>query len=667
MLFNLYLSPKTTTNLTMQNRRTFLETLSFSSAGVALTTGGLLTGSRLMADEPKLKVETDFSLLTKNLLTDWVDGMMAHQINEPDNPLHDGSLACPSCEHIHGRCWEAVYPFLQVAKASGDKKYLDAAIRLFDWSPNVSGADGRWTNDLNPKSWHGTSIFGAIALAEAIYYHGDLLEENRLNAWKKRLDHGVGDYLWNNFKTLNFTNVNYGFTAVHGFDLFGRVLNNEKYRNRSRELARGVKDYFTEPNKLLYGEGKPYNNKSGRGLLPVDLGYNVEESLNGVTLYALHEKDEELLSLLQASLEGHMEFMLADGTWDNSWGTRQFKWTCWGSRTSDGCQPAYAMMADRNPALGTAAFRNAELLARCTSDGLLHGGPHFVSHKVKPCIHHTFAHAKTLAFVQDNIASLSHVNKDTPLPREVAKGVKTFPEVAVSLAAMGPWRGTVSAYDSIYRTKTEPEYIQQATGGSLSVLFHEKVGLLFAASMAKYLQVEPLNQQANPIDEYVFTPRVEMKKDGKWFTNLYDLKAKVEHRAEPTEIDYQIETTLQDKDRQVVSNDQSRFDLQYLFRKDQVTLTAKSADGEASEAQATLVIPVISPSGEEVRQVSPTRIEITKPAGTVIIEGSVPLLIEKTETGRAFNQVPGCEAVPIVAHLPREKGMTATCTIRVTS
>lgn len=648
------------------DRRNFLTALSTSSAGLALT-GSFLTATQGLAAESSAigAVGSGFDLLTKKLLKDWCDGMLARQINEPNNPIHDGALACPSCEHIHGRCWEAVYPFLHLAKTTGEQKYLTAAIRLFDWSSNVSGPDGRWTNDLDPKSWHGTSIFGAIALAEAIHYHGDLLTEEQLAAWKARLHHAGSEYLWKGFKTLNFTNVNYGFTAVHGFDLMGRVLGEQKFIDRSRELAKGIKDYFTEPNKLLFGEGKPYDNRSARGLLPVDLGYNVEESLNGVTLYALHEKDEELLSLLQKSLEGHMEFMLADGTWDNSWGTRQFKWTCWGSRTSDGCQPAYAMMAGRNPALGTAAFKNAELLARCTADGLLHGGPHFVSHGIAPCIHHTFAHAKTLAFIQDNLKSLPKVDKATPLPREIATGVKHFPEIAVWLAAQGPWRGTVSAYDSIYRTKSEPDYIQHATGGSLGVLYHNKVGLIFVASMAKYLEVEPLNQQANPAEDFPFTPRVEIHKDGEWFTNLYDLKAEVASSDADGKLQFTIQTTLQDKDRKVVPGTHPKFDLQYLFEDSKTTIIAKAAEEGASDDIATLVLPVISQTGEEVRQVSETRIEIDKPGGTVVIEATVPLLIKKTEKGRAFNQVPGCEAVPILAHLCKEKGQTTVCTISV--
>ncbi|MGB6221936.1 hypothetical protein [Haloferula sp.] len=410
---------------------------------------------------------------------------------------------------------------------------------------------------------------------------------------------------------------------------------------------------------------KPYNNRSGRGLLPVDLGYNVEESLNGVILYALHHKDEELLQLLQQSMEGHLEFMLADGTWDNSWGTRQFKWTCWGSRTSDGCQPGFSMMADRNPAFGTAAFKNAELLARCTADGLLHGGPHYVSYGVKPCIHHTFAHAKVLAFVQDNMKSLPKVDKSTPLPRELAKGVKHFPELAVWLAAQGPWRGTVSAYDSIYRTKTEPDYIQQATGGSLAVLFHNKVGMIFAASMAKYLEVEPLNQQANPDGDFAFTPRVEIRKDGDWFTNLYDLKAEVEYKADGDRIQFDIKTTIQDKDRNLPEGEPSKFDLRYVFENDATTITAKRSEKAAGMSDASLVLPVISPSGEAVRQVSESRIEITKPGGTLVIEANVPLSIQKTKKGRSFNMVPGCEAVPIIAHMAKDSEMDTVCTLSV--
>lgn len=643
------------------DRRIFLHAASASCAGLTLSPYTLASSS------PRDDVANgDFISLTKNLLADWCNGMLRQQINAPDNPALHGALECPACDIIHGRCSDAVYPFLHMAKATGEQKYIQAAIDVYEWAENnVSQSDGSWSNDINPKSWRGTSIFGAIGLAEVLHYHGDLLGEERRSAWTKRLDAAAGGYLYRDFKTIDFTNLNYGVTALYGFNLFGRMLNNPKYTARSKQFAGRIKEFFTEPNSLLWGEGKPNNGRSGRNLLPVDLGYNVEESLNGVALYALEENDTELLELLVKSMNGHLEFMLPDGAWDNSWGTRSQKWSYWGSRTSDGCQPAFSMMAGYNPAFGTAAFKNAELLQRCTSDGLLHGGPHYVSHGVKPCIHHTFAHAKVMALIQDKSHSLPKVDKSTPLPRVTAKGVKHFPELNVWLAAKGPWRATVSAYDSIYKTKMA-NHLQQPTGGSLAVLHNAKVGTLMAGSMARYIQVEPRNMQPNPGEDFCFTPRVETYRDDAWYTNLYDLKAIVEHHDEDQGLVFEIKATLQDEDRTPLSEKGAGCLLKYHFTDDQVRISAMVADDAPESANHfSLAIPIISPSGEAVRQPSETRIEIDKPEGTVVIECDVPLSIKNSEKERVFNMVPGAEAVPIMAHFTNAAGRKVSCTISV--
>jgi hypothetical protein len=636
--------------------------MSTGYAGMALSASCLLA-SKSSADDD---YTNQFDALTKQLLVDWCDGMIRRQINEPGNPKLHGALTCPSCTHIHGRCSDALYPFMHLAHVTGDQKYLDAAINVYDWAENnVSQPDGSWTNDINPKSWRGTTIFGAIALAEALHYHGQLLDGDRRKAWMDRLDDAVGRYLYRDFKTIDFTNLNYGMTGVYGFHLFGELLGNEKYTARSKQFAGRVKEFFTEPNKLLWGEGKPNDNRSGRGLLPVDLGYNVEESLNGVVLYALDVDDKEMLELAVDSMNGHLEFMLPDGAWDNSWGTRSAKWSYWGSRTSDGCQPAFSLMASYNPAFGAAAFRNAELLKRCTADGLIHGGPHYVSHGVKPCIHHTFAHAKVMALVQDRMHAMPKIDPTVPLPRQTATRVKHFPELAVWLAAKGPWRGTVSAYDSIYKTKNQ-DHIQQPTGGCLSVLYHEKVGTLLASSMARYIQVEPLNQQANPGDDFPLSTRIENRLDNKWYTNLYDLKADVSYTDEDDQIAFQVRTNLQDEDRGMVSADEPAiYELEYLLQDAKVTITAKRGSDRPGSNLASLVVPIISPSGETVRQVSANRIEIDKPSGTVVVACNVPLTIRQTEKGRVFNMVPGMEAVPIFAELTSDLDEAVRCDISV--
>ncbi len=585
--------------------------------------------------------------MIQELLQRWCDGMIRVQIDSPDTPSQHGALGCPACGKIHGRCMDAVYPFFHMAKASGDSKYLDAGKAVFEWSKNVSQPDGSWTVMPDPKSWKGITVFGAIALAETLHHHGDLLDKATLGRWTERLELAA-NYVFENFD-LDFANINYGFTAIYALNLVGRHLDEPRYVARSRELAKGVKLYFTEPNSLIYGEAKPTDRRSANGYLPVDLGYNVEESLNGLALYALEENDTKLLKLIETSLASHLEFMLPDGGWDNSWGTRQFKWTYWGSRTSDGCQPAYTLMAHRNPAFATAAYRSTELLQRCTSsDGLLYGGIHYTEHGIDPCVHHTFAHAKPLAYLLDHGSELPKPNEE--LPRSTANGITGFPEIATLLAARGPWRATVTSYDFLYK----PE-VQQATGGALSLLWHEKTGPLCVASLATYLLVEPYNQQEDPDQEdFPLTPRLERVINGDWFTNLYDLCAETQSHDSDTETVIYVSTKLNNSEHQ--SRDDS-CTLKYRFTQSSVEIEAEAS------IPTSFVLPILSPSGEVVSRSSQNRLDIKKPKGTVSIEANTELTIRKTKRDRVFNMIPGAQAIPIEAALTAESPLKITITV----
>lgn len=626
-------------------RRNFVKNISLGGLLLSTPLAGLLSA----CGETEMQM-SDFQLMVKDLLTDWCDGMLRNQILDPDNPERNGALGCPSCEHIHGRCMDAVYPFLYMADSTGDKKYLDAAILVMEWAENnVSQNDGSWTVIPNPKSWKGITVFGAIALGEALHFHGNVLSETIRADWMERL-RKASDYILDTF-SINFTNVNYGFTAIYGLHLFGKVLNEPKYTERSKEMAKEVKNYFTDANKLLWGEAKPIDKKSAKGLLGVDLGYNVEESLNSAVLYAIEENDTKLLELLEKSLASHMEFMLPDGAWDNTWGTRHNKWSYWGSRTTDGCQMGFGMMADRNPAFGRVAYQSTQLLKECTADGLLHGGPHYISHGILPCIHHTFAHAKPLAGLLNAGNKLPQIVKESALPCESAYGVKEFPEISTWLVSNKSWRGTVTSYDMLYH-KTLP--VQQATGGVLSVLFHNKVGLLFAASMAKYILVEANNQQQYDGEEFALTPRIEVKNEAGWYTNLYDLEAKVNSFESDKEIQFEVKTQIQNERREKLYGANSAFNLNYIFTDDKVEIMAKALQGNISEA--SLVLPIASVNSEKVVQYSPNKIEIFKPEGTVVLESNTPLLIKPTEKGRVFNLVPGIEAVPIYTKISPETG-----------
>jgi hypothetical protein len=618
-------------------RRNFIQLSTLAGIGLSLPMAGLLN-----ACESHPEHSLEFKNLISGLLKNWCDGMIKVQINNPANLEEHGALNCPSCSHIHGRCMDAVYPFLYMADVSGDEKYIKAAKLVMTWAENnVSQEDGAWTVIRNPKSWKGITVFGAIALAEALYYHGHVLDEATQKEWTKRLDK-AGQYIYDTF-TIDFTNINYPGTAVYGLNLIGGILNRDDFKAKSKTLASQVKSYFTANEGLLFGECKKSSSKlSEKGLHGVDLGYNVEETLNSLVMYALKEKDEELLQILTKSLNSHLEFMLPDGAWDNSWGTRQYKWSYWGSRTCDGSQPAFGMMAHINPAFGTAAVKNTELLQRCTADGLIHGGPGFIEAGIPPCVHHTFTHAKPLAALLDHWEHLPEINADTNLPRTNADGVKHFKDLDVFLFARGDWRGTVSAYDAEYHYKDD---YRQASGGALGVLYHNKVGLLCAASMAEYHLVEKNNQQLQPGKDIALTPRIETFKGDIWYTNLYDLPATVSSKDESGTIELLANVKLKDIDRKIVEETASAFDIIYQCSVDEMQIRVKT--NQVISIPTAFVLPIISPTEEVVNKISEKEITIKKPEGLVVIKASAPITIKEMEGDRTFNMVPGVEALPL--------------------
>jgi hypothetical protein len=342
------------------NRRSLLKAAAVGCAGVAAP--GLLRSAAGYASDSSPLVP-----LMDGLLRDWCDGLVRLQFRDVSRPETCGAFQCPGCGFIHGRCGDAVYPLLHIAKKTGRSEYLDAGIAAFEWTRNVDAPDGAWTNDLDPKSWKGTTVFGSIAAAEAIGRHGDLLDGRVKDRWMARLKRAA-DYIHTTFD-METGNINYGLTATYALALLGHLFDEPRYIRRSHELAGEAQRYLTEPNRLIFGEGRPTCQKTAKGCLAVDLGYNVEESLPALVMYGLLEKDEDMLRLATRSLAAHLEFMLPDGAWDNSWGTRSYKWTYWGSRTSDGSSPAYSLLAGRHPGFGAAALRNTRLLRACTHDG----------------------------------------------------------------------------------------------------------------------------------------------------------------------------------------------------------------------------------------------------------------------------------------------------------
>ncbi len=279
---------------------------------------------------------------------------------------------------IHGRCGDAVYPLLRIAHSTGEAKYVRAAMLVHEWSQvQVSRAEGSWVNDVTLSTWQGITVFHAIALAEALEHHGEVLDAATRAKWKDRL--AAAAKFLDGFITIDTGNVNYPVTASLAFQLCGRVLGEAHYFDRAHALAHEVMGQFTADG-FLAGEGHPLKGLSPKGCRPVDMGYNVEESLPSLALYSLLADDKPVQEQVVTAMRTHMEFMLPDGAWDNSFGSRNYKWSWWGSRTSDGCQPGFVLMSKLEPRFREVARRNLELMAACTHDGLLYGGPDFFAH-----------------------------------------------------------------------------------------------------------------------------------------------------------------------------------------------------------------------------------------------------------------------------------------------
>lgn len=575
-----------------------------------------------------------------DLLHQWVDTLLTYQI-ESTNPALDGGLLCPACARIHGRCGDAVLPILYVADQTGEKRYVEAAKRLMHWMENVHMPDGSWMNDVHVSDWNGTTVFAAIALIEAIRHHGHLLSDSTRTAWKQQLLQ-AGEFIYDNKfiysrrrEGMRNMNVNYSASATYALYAIGQMCGREEFCTRARETATDLIPYFTRRDHFLFGEGPNIWTETPNGCRPVDLLYNVEESLPNMVYYALEANDTILLEHLQTALDTHLQFMLPDGAWDNSWGTRSFKWTYWGGRTSDGFMGGYYALSDHNPAYEEAIRRNVGLLAANTHGGLLHGGPHYHDWGVPPCIHHTFGHAKALA------SFLNLPQRTCPqasLPRDTAYGVRHFADIRTWLVAEGPWRATLTGYDAEYKVKgTHP------MGGVLSMLWMEGRGPVFAATMNQYTLIEAPNMQTYASEAYRMagTPRIEVMEDGVMYSNLDDLQASIAYHEEKGTHRFEADVHLVDSRQQPSSLGQEAIRLTYRLSRKEVGIEAQLPPSMQGK-DVRLVLPLIA-SPKEQEQLAGRSLHLNG----LRLTAETDLEVAPCQRNRIFNPVPGFTFVPL--------------------
>lgn len=644
------------------NAITRRELLRRSAAGVATLAAGaafpglasiVANAEGAAASSPQSSEQRLYAETLKN----WCDGLLARQVTNMRDLDFYGGFLCPACAFIHGRCGDAVYPLLRMAHTTGEAKYVRAAIGVHEWSQaRVSRSDGSWINDVTLSTWQGITVFHAIALAEALEHHGEVLDALTRAHWKDRL--AAAAKFLDGFITVETGNVNYPVTATLAFQLCGRVLGEAHYFDRARALAHQVLGQFS-PDGFLFGEGHPLNGVSPKGCRPVDIGYNVEESLPSLALYSLLADDKLVQQQVLAAMQTHMEFMLPDGTWDNSFGSRNYKWSWWGSRTSDGCHPGFVLMSKFDPRFREVARRNLELMAACTHDGLLYGGPDFFAHGDLPCIHHTFTHAKALATVLDRGTFDAKPAARPTLPRDEAYTLKSFPTIGTTLAAIGPWRATVTEYDWEYSEHVQPGAGNlgggHVSGGALSLLYHMQLGPILTASMTEYLMVEIANQQQFREGPHMdLTPRIEYA-NGATLTSLNDFKAAVAAKESAGEVVIDAQGMMLTNARVASPSEEILYHMVYRLSETGVEIFASVNELPALGQPVKLIVPVIAREGERVEQIDAHTVRVVKYKGVLTATTDAPSGFDASFKQKTFNLVPGFEAFPFTVVLAAGK------------
>lgn len=552
---------------------------------------------------------------TESLLRRWCDGLIDLQAKECERSEFKGGILCPACGFLHGRIGDVAYPFVYLYATTGEQKYLSAAESAVDWcEANMLLPDGSYRNDRQ-MYWRSTTCFFTVPLGKTLAEYGDRLPVATREKWTqiyRRANESMYALFEGGFKP----NVNYYCIFAVAMQQAGQMTGERKYFDAARRVAALCETYFTDDG-LLFGEGtwkgKPV---SPGGHHFIDIAYNLEESLPSLLEYARMSGDSALRAKVVAAAKAHLAFVLPDGAIDESCSSRCPKWAYWGSRTADGILPLLAELKDYVPYAAELARRVVALYARCTGkDGLLSGGLMYDAAGEPPCVHHSFAKAKTLVdFLK---SGLLEAPAGSPPPRAARDDSMFYPSMGVHLVSVGPWRATFSANDAF---KDDASAVSIG-GGAMSLLWHEDLGPLTVSSPLRFFP-EGKNSQDDRHDmvERCLTPRIIA--DGFVSTGDFAVKA----------------TGIVTNGVFVYSAAGKKFAMEHRLACDSLEI-----DASCRLKNACYILPIVT-SPSDLVTVSNRLVTIRKGDRTVEIRTSEP--VERAQTdrgdGRIWSPVTGC-------------------------
>lgn len=497
---------------------------------ILLLTGGV--SSTVLAQPVPLKNEYGKTLVQLTGV------LLQHQLKEKVTTGF-GALKCDYDSVLHTRASEAVYPFAVSYKITGERKYLEAAIRTGNWLIKQQEQNGSWKE--TPEEWTGTTTDQVLMLMMAWNHVAPQLSKSEKDSWRNAIRKAV-DYL-QRVMTPEFASINYVATTCATLAKAGIFFNDHKYLARAAELAHRTISKMDEDGFLNGEGGRTHANKLG-----VDLGYSMEMSLWGLGLYAKLTGDTLVNHAVKHALKSHLYFIYPDGALDNSWGIRSNKWTTYGGATSDGCQVLFALYADEDPRYGMASLKNLEYLRKnILPNGLIGYGPqHEEVMDHPPCIYPTFTKAKNLAMAYELETQQSRTL--AKLPTEESGWIKYFKTVDVAQLRTENFMATITAYGyKDYKAGAKSKYMYRPAGGTISALWVKDHGYLTASSVTEYSRPEPMSFPEAPGVKSL-TPRIEFTDSLGYFTNLFDFDSRMEARElERNSFEVSVTGELKDK------------------------------------------------------------------------------------------------------------------------
>jgi len=567
-----------------------------------------------------------------------------------------GALECPSrnpqFHPLHPRAGEAVYPLAIAYRETQRTVYRDAALSLARWMISKQKPSGDWGEGWPLyDGWSGTTADQLISLAGAYQaLQGEMGAADRA-LWQGSIRQAASHVA----AKFPLGNVNYQPTGAVALVLASRVLEDAPAQWRSK-----AEDLIALTLRSVNGDGFIVGEGNG-----VDLGYNLAQSIGFIALYGQLTDNEALREKAAALLRVHLHFVYPNGSIDNSWGTRSFKWVYEsGTKTAPGVYFTFALLADKDPRFALAGRRCLDfLLNEVLKDGLVGYGPHAAGHSstAPPCLYSSFTRAQSLAMAVAYGQAPAKPSTEQ-LPADLPKWFRYFPSIQVAVVRTPMLMATVSAYGEIsrYGRTTVPR------GGSLSNLWiagFGHTGFAQTSSVSVYQRMEgthmPDEGELKPL-----TSRIETTIGGITYSNIFEAEGRMDVSQETDHVRVRTSGELRAANG---SSSGIRYQLTHRFYAHR--LVKEYALEAAGEARIRLIEPIVRQPGLDLGVNSPGSVGLRFQNGpcwtmTWVSDQSLGALSIGEESSKYWCPFPAVACVPVIQACCLEKKLHVTMELR---